>query len=224
MADIITLDDSHLRPAVGVMAHGIGEIPLYRWLLGEYVDDQDKREWLAEILLRPLLRVGCALGAQEDGRLVGVLAWQPHDIDLAPDGLPPLTPDDVQVAVETPGLRERLLELWTSPPLPPPADDAVNCMFVALLPQARGGRTVLDLMRPIETFCRTRARPFYAWTGSPALRDWFLAGWNTSQFATTEWHQITMYGVVSDRPPVAKVVPVERDVRASGPGVRSTAR
>jgi hypothetical protein len=224
MADIITLNDTHLRPAIEVMAQGIGQIPLYQWLLDDHVDDPDKLEWLAELLLRPLLRVGCAIGAEQDGRLIGVLAWQPHDVDLSPDGQPPLTPDDVAVAARTPGLRERLLELWTSPPLPMPTDDAVNCMFVALLPEARGGRTVLDMMRVVEGFCRDNNRPFYAWTGSPGLRDWFLSGWNTTQFATTDWHGITMFGVVSDRPPVAKTVPAERDVSASGAGARSNAR
>ncbi|WP_018177955.1 hypothetical protein [Jongsikchunia kroppenstedtii] len=214
MAHIITLDEGHLRPAVAVMAQGIGQIPLYQWLLGEHVDDPEKLEWLAELLLRPLLRVGCAAGAEEDGRLVGVLAWQPHDVDLSPDGQPPLTPADVAVAARTPGLRERLLELWTSPPLPSPVDDAVNCLFVALLPEARGGRALLDLMRTVEAFCHERNRPFYAWTGSPALRDWFISGWNTAEFATTERNGITMYGVVSDRPPIPKTVPRDRDVRA----------
>ncbi|EGD53671.1 hypothetical protein [Gordonia neofelifaecis] len=212
MTTVITLDDNRLEEAVGVLEQGIGEIPLYQWLLGDHVADPAKREWLAELLLRPLLRVGCAVGAEADGRLVGVLAWHPHDVDLSPDGAAPLTPADVEVAVRTPGLRERLLELWTSRPLPLPVDDAVNCMLVALTPEARGGRAVIDMMREVERFCRDHDRPFYAWTGSPPLRDWFVSGWNATEFAVTEWNGVTMYGVVSDRPPVAKPVPRDRDV------------
>ena len=199
--EVITLDESRLREAVAVLADGIAEIPLYQWLLGEHIVERDKREWLAELLMRPLLRVGCAVGAVEGERLVGLVVWRPPDLDLSPDGTAPLTPADVEVAVRTPGLRERLLELWTRPPLPPPSADAVNLMFAAATPAVRGGDTIIRITRPIEEYCRERELPFYAWTGSPRLRDWFRLGWNTTLFDTREWNGITMYGVVSDRPP-----------------------
>lgn len=200
--DVITLDETRLREAVSLLADGIEEIPLYQWLLGEHIGERDKREWLAELLMRPLLRVGCAAGAVDGDRLVGLVVWRPPDLDLSPDGVPPLTPEDVEVAVRTPGLRERLLELWTSPPLPPPAPDAVNLMFAAAVPDVRGGDTIGRITQPIEKYCRERELPFYAWTGSPRLRDWFQLGWNTTLFGTTVWNGVTMYGVVSDRPPV----------------------
>ncbi|AUH67898.1 MULTISPECIES: hypothetical protein [Gordonia] len=211
MTEIVTLDDTDLTEAVRLAAHGIREIPLYQWLLGEHVGDSDKREWLARLLLRPLLRVGCVTGARSDGRLVGVLVWQPHDVDLSPDGEPPLTPADVEVAARTPGLRERLAELWTQPPLWSPVEDAVNCTLTTVEPGGRGGRTLIDMMRVVERYCAERDRPFYAWTGSPELRDWFVAGWAAEPFATTDWHGRTMYGVLSGRPPVPAAVPRERD-------------
>ncbi|WP_226995676.1 hypothetical protein [Gordonia phthalatica] len=169
--EVITLDETRLRDAISLLADGIVEIPLYQWLLGEHIGERDKREWLAELLMRPLLRVGCTVGAVDDGRLVGLVVWRPPDLDLSSDGAPPLTPDDVEVAVRTPGLRERLLELWTRPPLPPPVPDAVNLMFASATPDARGGDTITRITRPIEEYCRDHELPFYAWTGSPKLRD-----------------------------------------------------
>lgn len=204
MVEVVTLEEARLAEAVEVMEQGIGEIPLYRWLLGEYVDEKDTREWLAELILKPLLRVGYALGGEIDGRLVCVMTWRPHDASVSPDGIPPLTPADVDVAVRSPGLRERLLELWTAPPLPSPIDDAVNCLFIAAMPEARGARTTIDMVRTVEAFCREHHRPIYLWTGSAPLRDWFLAGWNMTQFATTEWHDLTLFGLVSERPLTAR--------------------
>ncbi|MBM7365436.1 hypothetical protein [Gordonia hydrophobica] len=204
MVDVVTLDETRLPEAIAVMEQGIADIPLYRWLLGEYVEEKDKREWLAELFLKPLLRVGYALGGERDGRLVCVLTWQPHDVSVSPDGRPPLTPEDVELAVRSPGLRERLLELWTAPPLPTPIDDAVNCLFITATPEARGVRTMIEMMRTVEDFCREHHRPVYLWTGSPRLRDWFLTGWHGSQFATREWNGMTMYGLVSERPLTAR--------------------
>jgi len=199
---IRALDRNRLADVIAVAEQGVRDIPLYRWLLGEHIDDQNKREWLAELILRPLLNAGCVVGAVDShGTLVGVVAWQPHDVNLSPDGTPPLTPADVEVAAATPGLRERLLELWTSPPLPIPVQDAVNCVFTAVLPDHRRGSLVLDMMETCEQFCADRNRPFYAWTGSPHLRDWFVSGWETTWFSTIEWNGVSYYGVVSDRPP-----------------------
>ncbi|WP_132992887.1 hypothetical protein [Gordonia zhaorongruii] len=214
MADIITLDDTRLVQATEILADCVAEIPLYRWLLGEHVDDQSKREWLSEILIRPLLHVGCVVGAVADDRLIGVLLWQAHDVDLAPGGEPPLTPADVQVAIDTPGLRERLLELWTSDVLVAPAEDAVNCMLVAVLPEFRRASVTLDMMREVQEFCIRSNRPFYAWTGSAPLRWWFQDGWSATEFGSVEWHGTAMYGVVSDRPPTLKPVPPERRAHA----------
>lgn len=179
------------------MAHGIADIPLYQWLLAEHIDDRDKREWLAALLLRPLLNVDCVVGAEIDGRLVGLVGWQPHDVNYAPDGEAPLTPADVEVAVRTPGLRERLLELWTSPPLPSPTEDAVNCFLTVISPELRGGRILLDMVQKIEDYCTERGRRYYAWTASPKFRDWMISGWNSSQFDQIEWNGVTMYGLVS---------------------------
>ena len=200
MTSTFTLDESDLPRAIDVVAHSVGEIPLYQWLLGDHVDDPDKRAWLAELIVKPLLRAGYAVGAEEDGRLVGVLAWQPHDADLSPDGLPPLTPADVEVAAATPGLRERLVELWTEPPLSRPHDDAVCCVLTSVTPESRGARTLLEMMETIQQFCLERRRPFYAWTGSPALRDWFKRGWGADDFGTVSWNGVEMYGVVTPRP------------------------
>ncbi|WP_347957021.1 hypothetical protein [Gordonia aichiensis] len=207
MADISTLDESHADDVVRLAARSIGEIPLYQWLLGPHVDEADMREWLAGLILRPLLRVGCVTGGWLDGTLVGLLAWQPHDVNLSPDGTPPLTPDDVAVAARTPGLRERLLTLWTSQPLPLPVEDAVNVVLAVVDEGDRGGRVLIDMMSSVEEFCHANDRPFYAWTGSPPLRDWLCALWDGKQFDTAEWGGRMMYGMMSDRPPAAVRIP-----------------
>lgn len=201
MPEIIVLDEVNMPAAVQLVARGIGEIPIYQWLLGEHIEDQSKREWLADILMRPLQRVGSALGARDGDRLVAVLVWQPHDIVTSPEGRPALTPDDIAVAIATPGLRERLLELWTSDLLPRPEPDAVNCVLAVVDPDFRGGRVLVDMIGTVEDFCREHNRPMFCWTGSERTRDWFRDGWNLTLFATNEWNGRRMYGLVSDRPP-----------------------
>ncbi|GMU80129.1 MAG: hypothetical protein AMXMBFR46_29140 [Acidimicrobiia bacterium] len=204
VADVRILDDADLDAAVAVLAHGIREIPLYRWLLGEHADDLDKRAWLARILLLPLLRAGCVAGAEADGRLVGVLAWQPHDLDLSAVTEGALTRDDFSAVIQTPELLERLRELWTEPPLPPPVPDGVNMILVTVLPEVRGGDVLADLVAPVEEYCRERDRPAYLWTGSPRVRDWFAAGWHGRVFAEVEWNGVRLYGGVSGRPLTAR--------------------
>ena len=207
VVDVRVLDDEEAEEAVAVVAHGIREIPLYRWLLGDHVDDSGKREWLARILLLPLLRAGCVAGAVIDGRLVGVLAWQPHDLRFGSTSATSLTRDDFAEVVETPELLERLRELWTAPPLPPPVEDGVNMILVAVLPEARGGDVLAELVAPVEAYCRERHRPAYLWTGSRRVRDWFAIGWYGEQFAEVDWNGVHLYGGISGRPLTARPRP-----------------
>ncbi|MGB3304173.1 hypothetical protein [Gordonia sp. (in: high G+C Gram-positive bacteria)] len=220
MPEIFTLDDANVDAAVKLIARGVAEIPLYQWLLGEHVDDEEKCEWLAELLLRPLQRVGCVVGAREEGRLVGVLVWQPHDVNLSPDGQPPITPADVAVAAQTPGLRERLANLWTTQPLPLPVEDAVCCVLSVVEPKYRGGPMLYDMTVKVEDFCHENDRPFYCWTGSSHVRDWFVRGWGAMVFDTREWEGRPMYGLVTERPPRRGVASAER--RAAVPASATT--
>lgn len=210
MLEIFTLDDEYADAAVQLVADSVDQIPLYRWLLGEHVDDRVKREWLADLFIRPLRRLGCVVGARDGGRLVAVLLWQPHDVDVSPDGKAPLTPDDVAVAVATPGLRERLLKLWTTDPLPAPVPDGVNCVLTVVEPAYRGGSVLYDMTRKVEDFCHEHNRPFYCWTGSTHVRDWFCEGWGATVFGITEWEGRPMYGLITDRPPCRGVPSEER--------------
>lgn len=159
VADVRILDNADLDAAVAVLARGIREIPLYRWLLGEHADDLGKRAWLAKILLLPLLRAGCVAGAEVDGRLVGVLAWQPHDLDLGVVTEGALTRDDFSAVIETLELLERLRELWTEPPLPPPVPDGVNMILVTVLPEVRGGDVLADLVVRLRSTAGSTTAP-----------------------------------------------------------------
>ncbi|ATD70856.1 MULTISPECIES: hypothetical protein [Gordonia] len=201
MTETVVLAGDDLGPAIELLSESIGEIPMYGWLLGEHITDRGLREWLAEILVRPLLNAGCVLGSRHDGQLVGMVIWQPHDVDLSPDGTPPLTPADFTRLATVPGVRERMVELLTGPQLPRPAADAVDLRIAAVSAAARGSRAMTDMMREVEKFCVTTSRPYYAWTGSPRLRDWYSQAWGASVFAVEEWNGITMYGLVSERPP-----------------------
>lgn len=197
----VTLAGEDLRPAVEMLADHLDEIPLYRWLLGEHASDLDLRRWLAEILVRPLLNAGCVFGSRRGRRLVGLLVFQLHDADLSLDGAPPLTPADVTRVASMPGLRERFAELLSSSQLAPPVDDAVSLRLAIVTPEERGGRALIGMMRGIERFCIAASRPYYAWTGSESLRRYYSQVWGASEFAVEDWNGITMYGLVSDRPP-----------------------
>ncbi len=174
---------------------------MYRWVLGDHLPDLTLREWLAEILVRPYLKAGCVLGSFQNEHLVGILIWHPHDVELSPDGEPPLVPADFVRVAAIPGLRERLIEFLTSPQLPSPASDAVDVRIAAIVPEARGGDALVRMMREVERFCVSAARPYYAWTGSARLRDWFVHEWGATLFATEQRNGLDLYGVVSDRPP-----------------------
>ena len=199
--ETIILDADDLGPGIDLLADSLHDIPLYTWLLGERMSDRSLRRWLAEILVRPLLGVGCVIGARRDGRLVGMLVFQPHDTDLSPGGEPPLTPADFTVLANVPGVRERVAELLTSTRLASPVDDAVNLRIAIVAPEERGGRALIGMMREIERFCIAASRPYYAWTGSEDLRRYYTQVWGASEFAVQDWNGITMYGLVSDRPP-----------------------
>ncbi|MDV6310730.1 hypothetical protein R3Q15_02245 [Gordonia amicalis] len=208
--EIIVLDADDLGPGVDLLADTLHEIPLYSWLLGECIVDLSLRRWLAEILLRPLLDAGCVIGSRRDGRLVGMLVFQPHDTDLSPGGKPPLTPADFAVVATVPGVRERVAELLRSPQMAPPVNDAVNLRIGIVAAEERGGRVLTAMMREVERFCTAASRPYYAWTGSPRLRDWYALAWGAAEFAAEDWNGITMYGLVSERPPRPGPVPDPR--------------
>ncbi|GAA14376.1 hypothetical protein [Gordonia alkanivorans] len=199
--ETVTLTGDDLDPVIELLADGLDEIPLYSWLLGEHMADRSLRKWLAEILVRPLLNAKCVVGARRGVRLVGLLVFQPHDADLAVDGKPPLTPADFAAVATVPGVRERIAELLTSSKLAPPADDAVNLRIGVVAQSERGGRATIGMMREIERFCTAASRPYYAWTGSETLRRYYTEVWGANEFAVEDWNGITMYGLVSDRPP-----------------------
>ncbi|GAB83940.1 hypothetical protein RVF83_18975 [Gordonia rubripertincta] len=199
--DTVTLAPGDLESAIALLADHVHEVPLYRWLLGDHISDLDLRKWLAEILVRPLLNAGCVFGSRRGDRLVGLLLFQPHDADLSPDGAPPLSPADVTRVASIPGLRERFVELLTSSQLAPPVDDAVSLRLALVSPAERGGPALIGMMREIERFCTEASRPYYAWTGSESLRRYYAEVWGASEFGVEDWNGITMYGLVSDRPP-----------------------
>ncbi|MCK8612331.1 hypothetical protein [Gordonia sp. C13] len=199
--ETVTLTGDDLDPAIELLADGLDEIPLYSWLLGDHIADRSLREWLAEILVRPLLNAGYVIGARLGDRLVGLLVYQPHDADLSVDGSPPLAPADFAAVATVPGVRERVAELLTSSTLAPPADDAVNLRIGVVARTERGGRATVAMVRELERFCTAAARPFYAWTGSESLRRYYTEVWGANEFAVEDWNGIKMYGLVSDRPP-----------------------
>ncbi|MGF0327327.1 hypothetical protein [Gordonia hongkongensis] len=178
---------------------------MYRWVLGDHLPDLTLREWLAEILVRPYLKAGCVFGYFQNEHLVGILIWHPHDVELSPDGEPPLVPADFVWVAAIPGLRERLIVFLTSPQLASPASDAVDVRIAAVVPEARGGDALVRMMREVERFCVSAARPYYAWTGSARLRDWFVHEWGATLFATEQRNGLDLYGVVSERPPRLRV-------------------
>ncbi|MCG7630772.1 hypothetical protein MHN80_00440 [Gordonia McavH-238-E] len=196
-----TLTAADLRPATELLARAVEEIPLYRWVLGDRLTDRSLREWLAEILVRPYLGAGYVIGSFFDEHLVGILIWHPHDVELSSDGAPLLIPEDFVRVATIPGLRERLIQFLTSEQLPFPATDAVDVRIAAVAPEVRGGDALTGMMREVERFCVSAARPYYAWTGSKRLRDWFVHEWGASLFATESRNGLDLYGVVSERPP-----------------------
>ncbi|PWD45056.1 hypothetical protein ACN93_00140 [Gordonia paraffinivorans] len=216
MTEVGILTRADLSSVVELLSASVDEIPMYSWVLGEHLSDRELRAWLAEILVRPYLNAGYVLGARESGRLVGALVWQPHDADLTSDGTPLLTPDDFVRVARIPGVRERLAAWLTSPQLPVPVPDAVNLRIAVVAPEARGGDTLVELVRRVERFCAETCRPYYAWTGSPRLREWFCSVWNATDFATVDFHGIALYGIESERPPRPARVEL-RQSRSSSP-------
>ncbi|QRY63978.1 hypothetical protein JVX90_07250 [Gordonia sp. PDNC005] len=84
------LVDDELSAAVDLVGAMLPEIPLYSWILGEYLGEPAMVDWLASVFIGPHVARGRVEGAfDSDGALLGIVAWS------APDGPPPELPASV---------------------------------------------------------------------------------------------------------------------------------
>ncbi|MGB3698644.1 MAG: hypothetical protein WBA05_14545 [Gordonia sp. (in: high G+C Gram-positive bacteria)] len=193
-----------LAEAAALVGDALVEVPVFDWVLGESADDLAARELLAEVLLAPMAAAGRMLGVRGsgDGRLVGVLAWQPPDEGSAPD--PAALRADAERLMARPGMARRLVELWRRDLMPAPAPTSVSIPIAALAPHSRGGDLLASLVRPVEEYCTERDCSFYVWTGVEKLREAFARGWRLTEFDRVELGDGTaLYGLVSEIAPLA---------------------
>ncbi|GAA1481080.1 hypothetical protein GCM10009624_15200 [Gordonia sinesedis] len=201
MTTIRAVAPAESAQAVNLVATAMPTIPLFSWVLGSGIDDAELRHWFADLFLTPVIELGRVVGAFDNDRLIGLVAFRDPD---DPAGAPL---DDAErdrhlaMAMSVPGLAQRLAAMVTGSVVVAPADDAVNVFVAAVEPEARRGGILWDLMRPVEDHCRERDRPFYVWTGNPDFRDGWIARWGLELFSTVPLGDGEIYGLQSDRPP-----------------------
>ncbi|WFN92316.1 hypothetical protein [Gordonia sihwensis] len=213
-ATVLTPDA--LPEAAALVGDALGEVPIFNWVLGDTVDDPTVRRLLATVLLRPMVRSGCAVGVRGDerddecaGRLRGVLGWYPAD------GRDPADPVELRADAERlaahPAVARRLVELSRMDLMPAPEEGSVSIPIAALTPDSRGADLLPALVRPVEEYCSLHGCSFYVWTGVERLRDAFFRGWRLRQFATAEFPPAgpsgahpggtTLYGLICEPGP-----------------------
>ncbi|MBM7367774.1 hypothetical protein [Gordonia hydrophobica] len=86
--EIRPLKESEVDSAVDLVAGSMSEIPLFAWLLGAHIDDDEVRRWLASFFIAPhVARGGVEAAVPPTGPVGGILIWLTPDRADAP--LPP---------------------------------------------------------------------------------------------------------------------------------------
>ena len=179
----------------------LGEIPAYRWILGDHVEDPEAGTLLAALAVGPIARAGGLLGIRDDDRVVAALAWHDPgaaDVDTDAEALT----GDVHALAARPDMARRLLDFWSSDLMRPPAPDAVNIAIAVTDPDRRQAGMLHALVEPVAAYCVAHHLPFYAWTALPVLRDVYRDSFGLTQYATERFDGATLYGMTTARPPL----------------------
>lgn len=173
---------------------------MYRWILGDCVDDPEACTALATLVAGPVAEVGGLLGVRDGDRVVAAMVWYPScaDADVASRA----HADQLRTLAARPDMARRLLDFWAMDLMPAPAADSVNIALAVTDPTVRQAGMLRALVRPVEAYCIGHDVPFHAWTGSEALRNVYRDSFGLTQFATDVFDDTTLYGLVSARPPI----------------------
>ena len=164
--------------AVALIARGVREVPLYRWLLGD--GDRDDREVLwAELLLAAHGGDGARGCYDQTGSLRGVALF------AAPGRTPPTYADTLRdrtraMVHEVPGFLERYREMSTAEARYQPSSSPLDIVFAAVDASSRGCGMLAELVDPLVEAADRAGVPVLARASDSALAATYERRWGTT--------------------------------------------
>lgn len=164
--------------AVAIIAHGVVEVPLYRWLLDDDDPDGRARLW-AELLIASYGAGGARRSHDEVDRLRGIALF------ASPDRTPPRYVDTLrrrtlQMVEEIPGFAERYQEMRRGEARYSPSSTPLDIVFAAVDTSSRRSGVLAELIDPLIDTADRAGVPVIARASDPALAAVYERRWGTT--------------------------------------------
>ncbi|RPA06079.1 hypothetical protein [Gordonia sp. OPL2] len=164
--------------AVPLVATGIGEVPLYRWLLGADPGD-DVIHWWADSLFAAHVADGARGLVGDDGTMRGVILWSP------PNRRPTEYPEDLRrttaaMITRIPGFTQRYEEMVTAETAASPAGTSLGIVFAGVERTSRRRGLLGDLVDPVIAMADDGGVPVVVQTCDPQLAVTYERRWRTT--------------------------------------------
>ncbi|WP_244970900.1 hypothetical protein [Gordonia jinghuaiqii] len=187
--------------ALDLLELGLREVPVYRWLIGEYAES-DAYRWYGEVLFVEYLR-GLHGVFDESGRLIALIAaaGTGDDAGLIDEGLKARTREYVR---KIDGFISRFTELQKKTEDAKVADHAVKVIFALVHPDHRGGGTLATLVDPVVERARRLGLPLTCSTSDAQLSKLYARKWNAlvrAEFTLTDGPRVWVQRIDPPVPP-----------------------
>lgn len=164
--------------AVALVANGVTEVPLYRWLLGSEDDDRPAH-WWAELLLAAHGDQGARGSRDQGGRLCGVALWAPPG-RTRPDYAATLVERTRQMVTGVPGFVQRYREMWAAEEGYRPGSASVDIVFATVDVSLRRSGVLAELIDPLIDSADKAGIAVVTRASDPALAAVYERRWGTT--------------------------------------------
>jgi hypothetical protein len=180
------LAESDRETAIDLLEHGLREVPVYRWLIGDDAPVEAYR-WYGEILFIEYLH-GLHGVFDERGELIALIAVSAtaDEAGRVDDDLKARTRHHVQ-AID--GFINRFTELQRKSEEAQVAENPIRVIFALVRPDHRRGGTLAGLVDPVIERGRLERLPVTASTSDPRLSELYARKWNAqvrAEFTLTD--------------------------------------
>lgn len=180
------LSESDRETALDLLEHGLREVPVYRWLIGDDAPVEAYR-WYGEILFVEYLH-GLHGVFDEQGELIALIAVSAttDEAGRIDEDLKARTRHQVQ-AID--GFVHRFTELQRKSEEAQVAERPIRVIFALVRPDHRRGGTLAGLVDPVIQRGRRERLPVTASTSDPQLSELYARKWNAlvrAEFTLTD--------------------------------------
>ncbi|MDL9946995.1 hypothetical protein QSJ19_15630 [Gordonia sp. ABSL11-1] len=164
--------------AVPLLAAGVAEVPLYRWLLGAGPDG-DVIRWWADSMFAAHVADGARGLVEDDGTMRGVILWSP------PNRCQTEYPEDLrrttaEMVTRIPGFVQRYEEMATAETSASPAEASLGIVFAGVERNCRRRGLLGDLVDPVIAMADDGGAPVVVQTSDPQLAVTYERRWRTT--------------------------------------------